>query len=500
SDNMVSRHHATIKALNDGTFRYQVIDENSTNGILVNGQKIKGMAVLVPGDQIQLGNNGPEFKFDLSPRPDVLLSETRVMAAQATKATEINTITEVPTANNSTKTGNLFHSKATQVMTAVAAGVFLAIILFSNISWTGDNATKPDSLTATKDTIATIIERPAGPSTMTTTEIANAYKEAVVYINNSWKLENVQGKQMYHRYTLVEVGDEQYVYPCYIRTDDGTYEPYIEPFDYQGYSQPVGGQGSGSGFVVSEDGFIMTNKHVSAPWNAPYHFPEGSFPGLEVNQYGQLMVSMDTTYVTVNQGQVGTWIAGEAYIGTLPDGKLFEGKMIYQDVIFANRTGRHPARVARVSDSHDVALLKVDAGAKLTTLKMFDNYNEISSGTAVTIMGYPALTPMGEKYETGNDFYSRTKVRVVPNLSINQGIISAVHKGSTSFNSLTQKRSLFGDAYQLSINSAGHGNSGGPLFDEYGRVIGIYYAGQSDYENTVSFAVPIKYAMELLEL
>lgn len=384
-------------------------------------------------------------------------------------------------------------------MTAVAAGIFLVVVVFSTISWTKGDSTKvvPESK-AKPDTVEVV--RPSGPVTMNASEIASRYKDAVVYINNSWKLENIQGKQMYHRYTLVEVGDKQYIYPCYIKTQSGNYEPFIEPFNYQGYSQPVGGQGSGTGFVVSEDGFIMTNKHVSAPWTAPYNFEPNAFPGLEVNQYGELSISLDTSYITVEQNQVGLWIAGEAYVGTLPDNKLFEGKMVYQDVIFANHTGRHAARVARVSDNHDVALLKVDVGAKLTKLEMFDNYNEVNSGAAVTIMGYPALTPMGEKYEPGSDYYSKTKVRVVPNLSINDGIISALHKGSTSFNSVTQSRSGFGDAYQLSINSAGNGNSGGPLFDQFGRVIGIYYAGNSDYKNTVSFAVPIKYAIELLAL
>lgn len=501
ADNMVSRHHATIKALNDGTFRYQLVDENSTNGVYVNGQRIKGMAVLVPGDKVQLGSNGPEFKFDLTPRPDVLLSETRVMAARATKATEVQASTSVKATPAPANQGNLLTSKATQLMTAVAAGVFLVIILFSNISWIkGEGPSIPKVDHPVKDTVEVPVEKPRGPVVMNPSEMAAKYRDAVVYINNSWKLENVQGKQMYHRYTLIEIGDKQYIYPCYIETGNGSYEPYIESFNYQGYSQPVGGQGSGTGFVVSEDGFIMTNKHVSAPWNAPYHFAQDAFPGLAVNQNGQLLVSPDTTYITVQKGQVGTWIAGEAYFGTMKDGKVFEGKMIYQDVIFANRTGRHPARVTRVSDSHDVALLKVDAGTKLTKLEMFDNYNQVSSGSSITIMGYPALTPMAEKYETGNDYYSTTKVRVAPTLAINQGIISAVHKGSTSFNTSTQTRSPFGEAYQLSINSAGHGNSGGPLFDEFGRVIGIYYAGNTDYEDTVSFAVPIKYAIELLAL
>jgi len=38
------------------------------------------------------------------------------------------------------------------------------------------------------------------------------------------------------------------------------------------------------------------------------------------------------------------------------------------------------------------------------------------------------------------------------------------------------------------------------MFDAYGKVIGIYFYDVSDYKNTVSFAVPIKYGIELLAL
>jgi len=108
--------------------------------------------------------------------------------------------------------------------------------------------------------------------------------------------------------------------------------------------------------------------------------------------------------------------------------------MVYQDVIFANRTGRHAARVTRVSDKHDVALLKVDVGTKLTTVTLSDNYKEVVTGTTLSILGYPVLTPNGEKIEAGFGPSSTSKVRVVPNLSVNQGMISALHKGSTNFN------------------------------------------------------------------
>jgi S1-C subfamily serine protease len=53
---------------------------------------------------------------------------------------------------------------------------------------------------------------------------------------------------------------------------------------------------------------------------------------------------------------------------------------------------------------------------------------------------------------------------------------------------------MMGDYYQLTINSTGPGNSGGPMYDDQGRVIGIYSAGSAK----MSYAVPIKYAIELM--
>jgi S1-C subfamily serine protease len=56
-----------------------------------------------------------------------------------------------------------------------------------------------------------------------------------------------------------------------------------------------------------------------------------------------------------------------------------------------------------------------------------------------------------------------------------------------------------GDTYQLTINSTGGGNSGGPMFDDHGRVTGIYFAGKSG-DAQISFSVPIKYGLELMSV
>lgn len=498
ADDMVSRHHATIKPLKDGSLRYQISDENSSNGVLVNGRKIKGLAILVPGDEVQLGRKGPQFSFDLTPRPDALLGATKLFASTPAPTSAATKLTSAERGSNQSA---VFSSPLIRTASAMAAALFIAVVLFASISWKGaDVGAVQHTIAVDTSAAVAVVPQTKAPSKWTAADIASKYQDAVVYINNSWKLVNTQGKQMYHRHVLVEDGANTYVYPCYVQNGQGAYEPYIEDFDYQGYSKPIGGAGGGSGFVVSEDGFIMTNKHVSAPWSYSYSFGEEAFPGLAVNGVGELLVDMSEMLIPVKQAEVGPWIPTEAYIGSLPQGKLFEGEMVYQDVIFANRTGRHPARVTRVSEVHDVAMLKVDVGTKLTALELKDTYNTIKPGDQVTILGYPSLTPKGEKVEAAFGPGSTSKVRIVPNLTINQGMVSAIHKGSTNFDMNSLTRSQFGDSYQLNINSAGSGNSGGPMFDEYGRVVGIYFMVSTDYQNTISFAVPIKYGLQLQSL
>jgi len=54
----VSGHHARIE-LADGVLR--VVDLDSKNGVLVNGEAIDGERELEIGDQVRLGSVGPKF-------------------------------------------------------------------------------------------------------------------------------------------------------------------------------------------------------------------------------------------------------------------------------------------------------------------------------------------------------------------------------------------------------------------------------------------------------
>jgi S1-C subfamily serine protease len=51
----------------------------------------------------------------------------------------------------------------------------------------------------------------------------------------------------------------------------------------------------------------------------------------------------------------------------------------------------------------------------------------------------------------------------------------------------------------MSINSTGAGNSGGPVFNEKGQVIGLFtYGASRQGDASVTFAVPIRHGRQLL--
>jgi S1-C subfamily serine protease len=125
------------------------------------------------------------------------------------------------------------------------------------------------------------------------------------------------------------------------------------------------------------------------------------------------------------------------------------------------------ATVVGVDQSTDIAVLKIQArSSALTPLELGDS-DAVRVGDTV--------------YAIGNPFsYTRT---------LTSGIVSAVQRLITAPNTLPIADVIQTDA---SIN---HGNSGGPLLDVRGRVIGVtsqIYAGNAQQGNIgIGFAVPV---------
>ncbi len=99
-DDLVGRQHAKISRDPNDPNSFLVTDLNSTNGTFVNKQRLSGTMKLQPGDAVQFGPGGPEFQFDVEPRPNNGAKATRIMdsatAGQPTPATRVINTAAVP--------------------------------------------------------------------------------------------------------------------------------------------------------------------------------------------------------------------------------------------------------------------------------------------------------------------------------------------------------------------------------------------------------------------
>lgn len=166
------------------------------------------------------------------------------------------------------------------------------------------------------------------------------------------------------------------------------------------------GRGIGSGFIISDDGYVMTNAHV-------------------VNDASEVMVTLD------DRRQL-------------------------------------PATIVGIDESTDIALLKVDASG-LPAAELGDS-DEVDVGEWVLAIG----SPFGLDH------------------TATQGIVSAV------------ARNLPSGGYAPFIQTdvaVNPGNSGGPLFNTDGVVIGVnsqIYSSSGGYQG-LSFAIPINVAKHVVE-
>ena len=63
-DDEVSRKHAVIRIKNEkGQYYFRLADLNSSNGTMLNGERIAGEVELLPEDVVELGAGGPKVQL-----------------------------------------------------------------------------------------------------------------------------------------------------------------------------------------------------------------------------------------------------------------------------------------------------------------------------------------------------------------------------------------------------------------------------------------------------
>jgi len=527
-DDLVGRQHAKIVQDQADPNQFVITDLNSRNGTFVNRQRIGGSVRVSPGDTVQFGAGGPEFQFDVEPRPQADMRPTRMEGTTASYGSSPATAPptrmgsgpspmppagSMPMGPGPTMPASGTVGKATVermiaqnksdsrkfVLIGGAALVLILLIVAGVLIYNQISSNKE-----TKDALSAA----AASAPMTPADIAKAYTNSCVYIEAGWKLiYTSNGGQVYHKFIPNQwkdaqgalhyiVNDGRASVAAYVLVGQSTVEPLLTLDNRAG--PPIGGEHSGTGFAVTSDGFILTNRHVGATWRTSYRFPAAATPGVVIAG-GGISLKPDGTPLLV--AAPGDWVPSETKQAgqTLQGG--FDGRNDYLNVTFAKNELRIPGKLARVSDRHDVAMLKIDVPDSVPKVELNDNYDTIKPGDASIVLGYPGVSPPVYGVIKSQDMFNReAQLKSIPDPTISVGNIGRVIRGQESSATKDMIYSGFGDAYQLTINSTGAGNSGGPVFDDRGKVTGIFFAGGSLGGASVTYAVPIRYGKELMSV
>ena len=244
----------------------------------------------------------------------------------------------------------------------------------------------------------------------------------------------------------------------------------------------------GTGFIVTPDGCMVTNAHVvhtdeeglyesfamslleqnavdsadafmEEMRRAGYQMTQEEWDGIATAWFSLLSQSMEIDNLQTSY---------QCFIGNVAPGSDVSAKGERLELL----------KIGEPIPGKDIAIMKLE-GKNLPTVTLGDD-STLKTGDSVYAMGYPAVATLSEALNVAQAIQEPT---------LTQGIISAKKEMSDGWSILQTDADIHG------------GNSGGPLFNEAGEVVGINTFGMADEDGSISgmnFAIPINIAKQFL--
>ncbi len=222
--------------------------------------------------------------------------------------------------------------------------------------------------------------------------------------------------------------------------------------------------GSGSGAIISSDGYIVTNAHVvEGSQMEDADIANAAFEQLVSIMADYYQIDFETAYDYMLTYTQYTGIQKFLKV-ILPGGDTLDGEV--------------KSYGAPINEGKDVAVLKIE-GKNLPTIKL-GNSDDIQNQENIWVSGYPAAAD--------SDL-----------LSPDSSLVSSMNAGQIS---ATSKKTEQGSPV-IQINAAAtHGNSGGPVINDKGEIIGLLtFRGDTVNGQEVqgfNFAVPVNTVKEFV--
>jgi S1-C subfamily serine protease len=240
-------------------------------------------------------------------------------------------------------------------------------------------------------------------------------------------------------------------------------------------SVDTGAGGSGSGFIIHPDGYILTSGHVVAPTR------DDAAMRRDLLRNGAIAALVKHFPVE----QLRALYRGdglEPSIAAMAAAGKLDGVNAVNEIELSNGE-KLPFRVVRYSPSlsergTDLALVKIDRKA-LPAIQLGDS-DRTRVGDSIWSVGYPAVASSSDDVIGG--WLSRESDLEA---TFNPGTITAI------------KRNVNNTPVFQSNVAIYRGNSGGPAVNRDGEVVGISTWGHTDAEQ-IKFLVPVNLARDLL--